>query len=486
MDAVDEEQRPSSPSTPSEPAASADSGATRWFPAGPGPVVVIAVGVGVRLLWATVGARAPRILADPGIYYQAALRIAHGAGYVSFNRHPTAYYPPGYPWFLGSFQWLLEHVGLGSHTVGAVAVAQSLLSGVAIAGVVVVGNRLGGARVAVVAGGIVALWPNLVVHASLMLSETLFVTLVAVATAGIVTMVERDGRLVPWRAVVAGVALGAATLVRPQVVLVAVGFVVAWTLCRLTWRDVARRGAVLAVGVVVVVAPWTIRNAVVFGAFVPVSTNDGDNLCVGYNPEATGYFTMPASCDTGELYTAGPAAELRRQAETRDRAFDFIRRHPGELPELTWKKLWYTYRTDTDGIWASMSFGRDPWLHGWGRRAVDVVTTAFYAAAMLLAVGGTVLGLRSWWRRRRADDGPVDPTWLVVVVGAAASSVIPALFFGDPRFKVGATPFYAVLAAAALVAVADRLRLSRVSAAVPPAPAAAAPATPPPGPSTPR
>jgi len=462
------------------------AGAEPWFPTGRAPWLVIAVGVGLRLAWATVGARAPRILADPGIYQQAALRIAHGYGYVSFNRHPTAYYPPGYPWFLGSFQWLLERVGAGSHTVGATAVLQSLLSGVAIAAVMVVGQRLDGRKIAIAAGSLLALWPNLIVHASLMLSETLFITLLSVSLAATVTMVDREGRLLPTRAVAAGAFLGAATLVRPQVLLVAAAVVLAWSLSRIGARDVLRRTAVLGVGVVVVVAPWTIRNAVVFGAFIPVSTNDGDNLCVGYNPEATGYFTMPESCNTGELYTAGPAAELRRQAETRDRALRFIRQHPGDLPELTWKKLWYTYRSDNDGIWASMSFGRDPWLRGWGRRVVDVVSTVYYAAVMLLAVAGGVLGIRSWWLKRRSTpNGPLDPTTLVVVAGAVASSVVPALFFGDPRFKVGATPFYAVLAAVAATALVDRLRVSRRPASAPPDAAAPDPATLRPGPSTP-
>ncbi|MBS1838968.1 MAG: hypothetical protein JST64_14840, partial [Actinobacteria bacterium] len=271
------------------------------------------------------------------------------------------------------------------------------------------------------------------------------------------TMVDAAGSLVWWRAILAGASLGAAVLVRPQVLLVAAAVVLAWILCRLGARDVLRRTAVLAVGVVVVVAPWTVRNAVVLGSFVPVSTNDGDNLCVGYNPEATGYFTMPPSCDTGELYTEGRGAELRRQSETRRRALSFVRSHPTALPELTWKKLWYTYRSDDDGIWASMSFGRDPWLQGWARHLYDAVSTTYYAVAMLLALAGVVVGVRSWWRGRHEGPpdrsgraGPSDPTVLVVVAGGVASTLVPALFFGDPRFKVGATPFYAVLAAIAL------------------------------------
>lgn len=422
-----------------------------WRP-GPFEWAVVAIGIALRLLWATVGARSPRILADPALYQQAALRIAAGEGYVGFNGFPTSYYPPGYPWFLGSFQWLLERVGLGEHTIGAVALLQALLSGIAILAVMVVGHTLAGRRAALAAGLALALWPNLIAHSSLMLSETLFVTLLSIALAATVTMVQAD-RLVPWRAAVAGLAMGAATLVRPQVLVVVVAAVVAWSLSRLGWRDVVRRTAVLAVGVVVVVAPWTIRNAIVFDAFVPVSTNDGDNLCVGFNPDATGHFGIPDACDTGEFYIDGPDAELRRQAETRSRAIEWILEHPGEQPELAWKKLWWTYSNDTDAVWASLSFGRDPWLQDGGLRAVRIVSSVYYAAVMLAAIVGAVLTARRGWRTRR-----VDPTGLLVVLGALASSLVPVMFFGDPRFKVASTPFYVVLAGAAIAAAIELRR----------------------------
>lgn len=457
MDVADEEQVSSDALTDctAAPAADATDGAPRWFPPGRAPAVIVASGVVLRLGWATVGARTPRILADPALYYQAALRIADGKGYQGFWGRPTAYYPPGYPWFLGVVQWILEHVGLGSHTVGAVAVVQSLLAGVAIAAVMVIANRVGGPRVALAAGVVFACWPNLVMHASVMLSETLFVTLVSVSVAAALFMV-RSGRLALVPAVLAGGAMGAATLVRPQVLLVAAAVVLGWALGGIRGRDLLRRSTVLVVGVVVVVAPWTIRNAVVFGAFVPVSTNDGDNLCVGFHPGASGFFEIPKACDTGEFYIDGPGAELRRQSETRSRALDYIRNHPGDLPLLSWKKLWYTFYRDGDALAASTSFGRDQWLTGRPRHVVDAVTTVSYLLIMVGAVAGAVLTWSRSWRTRRED-----PTGLVVVLAAVASTVVPLLFFGDPRFKVGGTPFYAVLAGVAFAALVERLRRHR-------------------------
>lgn len=414
--------------------------------------MVVGLGVAVRLLWATVGAREPKMLADPLLYYQAAQRIAAGDGYVSFFGTPTSYYPPGYPLFLGSLQWVLDRIGLSDHTYVAAAVVQALLSGVAIAAVIVVGTRLSGRRAGLVAGAVFAFWPNLVIHSSLMLSETLYLTLFSVSLAGAVTMVDAEGRLQRWPAVAAGLGLGGATLVRPQVLVVPVAFVVVWLAARLPLRDVARRAAVLGAGVVVVVMPWTVRNALVLDSFVPVSTNDGDNLCVGFNPEATGHFGIPDHCDTGEFYIDGTDAELRRQSETRRRALEYIREHPGELPELSWKKLYYTYRGDDDALWASVSFGRDRWLEPWARTTIRVVGNTYYALVMVGALAGAVLLVRRGWRERRTDPMP-----LALVAGALASSLVPVLFFGDARFKVPSTPFFAVLAACAVTAVRGRL-----------------------------
>ena len=47
---------------------------------------------------------------------------------------------------------------------------------------------------------------------------------------------------------------------------------------------------------------------------------------------------------------------------------------------------------------------------------------------------------------------------LVLDIGSAAFSfLVPVLVFGDPRFKVPATPSFALLAGVAVVAVLDRL-----------------------------
>ncbi len=106
-------------------------------------------------------------------------------------------------------------------------------------------------------------------YATQVLTENL--ALPAFAAFGLALVVARGSdRVLPW--LIAGAALGLATLVRP-------GY--AWLLYvtvpfaalalhygrQLPWREVALLTAVFAAGYAVVVAPWLIRNAAVLGSF---------------------------------------------------------------------------------------------------------------------------------------------------------------------------------------------------------------------------
>ena len=424
--------------------------------------IVGAVAAAVRLVWVFVAARTPTGLSDPLMYWGFGGHIADGDGYRTIRGTLTSYYPPGYPYFVGVLRWVSDTIGLGDRSALVVGIVQALLGGVAAAAVVVAGTRLGRAwsrpcTVGLAAGLVLALWPNLVVYSAAILSESLFICLFAVFLAAALTMADDAGSLTvrPLRATVAALSLGAATLVRPQVLLVAAALGIAWALGRVGWRPFLVRGAVLGAGVLVMVAPWTVRNAGVFDALVPVSTNGGDNLCVGFHEGAPGYFWIPPACDTGEFYIDGPEAELRRNQETRARAVAWIREHPLDIPVLSLKKLWYTYRSDTDGLRAVESYGADRFLGGW-RGPLRVISTVAYLAIMAASLVGAVLTLARGWTLRRTDA-----TALAVFGAAVASFLVPVIVFGDPRFKLPGAPCFALLAGVAIAAGLDALRSRR-------------------------
>jgi hypothetical protein len=87
----------------------------------------------------------------------------------------------------------------------------------------------------------------------------------------------------PARWLVPGVLLGALALTRPEYLGVALLLVavVAARGFRGEWRIPLANAAILLAGVVLVVAPWTIRNGIALDRFVPVSTGGGQVLFAG-------------------------------------------------------------------------------------------------------------------------------------------------------------------------------------------------------------
>jgi 4-amino-4-deoxy-L-arabinose transferase-like glycosyltransferase len=435
------------------------SAARRAAPITRPALVVGAVAALIRLVWVLVMSRTPQGLSDLTLYPGFANTIASGRGYLSLGEHPTAYYPPGYPYFLGGIQWLLDLVGLDDHLVVTAGLVQALLGGVAAGAVVVVGWRLTGAdrrgiRVGVVAGVLVACWPNLIVHSSLMLSETLFTAVFCVLLATLVCLTDADGQVVRGRFVAAALLLGVCTLIRPQAALLLTpAIVVVWVLGGLGWRRTLQRALALVAGVLVVLTPWIIRNAVQLDAFVPLSTNTGDNLCMGFNDDASGGFMVAEDCETGEFYVDGPGAEVRRDGENRAAALSWALSNPTRLPGLSWDKLRLTYIDDRDGLRALESFGDDVFLSDGARTTLGrVMDVYFFTVLALAAVGAVLLAPRAWRERRR------DSTALLLLAVTLAGVVVPIASFADTRFKVPVAPCFALLAAVTVGAALQRWR----------------------------
>ncbi len=176
--------------------------------------------------------------------------------------HAGAWKAPGYPAWVGTWYWVFGHdplaVRLLQVPVGAVTIGLSWL----------LARRLFGVRVAAVAGFVVALYPLAWQYDGLLYPEALATPL----TIGLLLLIF-TGRPRPKRAVLFGLVLGITLLVRPTSEFVLVGALIAWTLTVGWWRGVGLTALGLAVAVLVV-APWTVRNAIVMHGFVPISMQD--------------------------------------------------------------------------------------------------------------------------------------------------------------------------------------------------------------------
>ena len=321
--------------------------------------IVVAVGVALRIAWCVYAAR-PRRAARPRLL--PAVRRAAGVG----ERVPIARRIADrvLPRRVSARRWRRGSSSRRSPwQTGVVAALNVLWQALSIVVVYTITRRVvptTSSAPALVAAGVVAVWPNLVLHTAVPLSESLFVLLVLVAVLLLVNGPWEARRFEPARLVGVGVVLGAATLVRPVSAPVLVALLATWLLAGFGWRRALAHTAVVTGVLVATLIPWVVRNAIVMDAAL-VSTNTGDNLCMSRRVGGSGGFEFPNfRCNSGPFDDLPrPAYEVERDEQGRRLALEFVREHPAEELRLVARRAVRTFESDDDAIAAIESYGDD-------------------------------------------------------------------------------------------------------------------------------
>jgi 4-amino-4-deoxy-L-arabinose transferase-like glycosyltransferase len=261
--------------------------------------------------------------ADETMWLMALTRIpaAHFSPFANF----PIFNPPLYPSFLAAMNAVFE-------SLLAIKVAQALIGSLLIPAVFRIAAKAFGARTALVAAAFAAFYPELIWFSAHFWCETLFLSILWWALER--TMAAEETSSVRTAAV-AGALFGLAVLTR-ETILYLIPLAAWWV----AWARPARRKALagsLLVAAFVVIAPWTARNWIQFGTFIPVSTGGGLNLYQGNAPLSRGevYNEYYANEGKVEQYlwarSAGIKAILSRQPGW---LFEKIRDEGPKLAEL--------------------------------------------------------------------------------------------------------------------------------------------------------
>lgn len=401
-------------------------------------LVCTAVALVLRLVWIRHANHEPQGLFDPARYLGYARSIADGRGMVEWTGHPTAYYPPGYPWFAGIVTWLTKP--FISRPWTAILLTQAVIGSATVLFGARIARQLAGRMAGVFAAAALAIYPNLVFHSGVMLGETLFNALFLGFLALVLPPVRGDAHP-KWLVPASGLLLGLAVMVRPISLAVLPFLVLAWWMRDRDLAAAVRGAGVILLAVAVCVVPWTIRNLIRMDSFVPISTNTGENLCIGNSPDADGAFTLSTRCDFGNVLESSQAEADIDGRKTRY-ALRQIVDEPQRQPWLVWRRFWFTWIRDGDhdGIIAAQSYNTDQWMDSGTRDTLIRVADLSYLIVVVGGAAGTVALIR----RRRPTD--------VLVVGAMiAVATVPLAFFGDSRFKVPAIPLLIVIGAAGVL-----------------------------------
>jgi 4-amino-4-deoxy-L-arabinose transferase-like glycosyltransferase len=401
---------------------------------------VLAVALVLRVAWALYVQEEPSNFGDPIIYLNSARGIADGVGYRLFlSTYPTAFHPIGYPGWLAGIVWAAKTIGLERHDTLLITLAQALLGTASVALLYAIARRLFDHRVAIIAAALTACFPNLIFYSGLIYSETLYVFGILLA---VWIVVRADWNPVPSLPVIAlfGLVVGFTTLVRPFTLPLPLFLGIALLRAGARWADTARVVAIALGIAVLVLVPWTIRNSRALDAFVPVSTNLGDTLCLDNSPGAYGGFReLPVECSPR---FEGPTAEAKQNSFNLRVAMRWARDHPIDELELLPRRLWYGYRTDHDGV-AEVASSRGGAVQPWARVPLVVLANLYY---WFVAILGLVAVPKLWRDGRR----------LFVLLVAASIAAVPFLLYGLVRFHVPLLPFLALGAAVPIDAMLRR------------------------------
>jgi 4-amino-4-deoxy-L-arabinose transferase-like glycosyltransferase len=380
--------------------------------------IVLVAALALRLGWAIsrpVDDQTIDQLPDQREYLEIARSVLHGEGFSfddpRFNQRVYAHRTPGYPMLLAA---------TGAN-VRATRIVQAILDTSTVLAVYFIARRWLTKNAAVIAAMFVAFNPFLVYFSGLILTETLFTSMLA---WGMFLITSR--RTLPWLA--GGIILAASTLVRPGALPIPVILAVLAALAMnrrmeppyqpKRWRLPV--GTSMLLLTILMLLPWAIRNHHLLGQWIWTSTNAGITRYDGFNPDASG-------ASDQSFVAAMPHLRSMSETERNDylarEADDFIRQRPMDSIKLAWKKVLRTWSPRP----LSSEFSRTLYV---------VIALAYAAPFFTLFVLGWV-------------TSPMPATAKLFLAAPAAYLTLAAvLSVGSLRYRIPAEVPMAVVAAA--------------------------------------
>ena len=221
---------------------------------------------------------------DSHAYYALSKALYEEGSYGGPTFHDSSDWSPGAP--------LLYAAGFyatGGAREGTARIVEALLGVAAILVVFLLGERLGGRWVGLMAAFAVAVYPPFIHSTGELMSEPPAILTLPAAVLAFLWASEQE-RLRAW--LLPGLLFGLTAMFRPEYLLVGAAFVVLAAIrvgMARGWRPGWRAPACSSSPWLPIV-PWTIRNADVLGRVVPISTGSGKALYVGTYLPADGEY----------------------------------------------------------------------------------------------------------------------------------------------------------------------------------------------------
>jgi 4-amino-4-deoxy-L-arabinose transferase-like glycosyltransferase len=374
----------------------------------------------------------------PGIHDQVsydalAQSLLAGRGY-SFTDNWYPFTPANTPTAHWSFLYPIYLAGLygvtGYHPLVA-RLVQAVVGGALICILVyLIGRRVASENTGLVAAGLAAAYGYFIYYNVALMTETLFIILVLLI---LYLSIELKENPTPMRLVGLGLSLGLAALLR-QTILLFAPFLLFWLFMELRARGIRWwYFALPIVLIVLMIAPWTIRNYQVYDQFLLLNSNAGYALFASNNPNL-------GTDWRNDIVVVPVPKELAGQNEAQiDRALtqkgiEFILADPERYLGLTLNKSLEYFR-----FWPSNESGRISNLN-------RVLSFGLYLPFMF---AGIYLSF-SHWRN-------FLPLYLFIVIHTG----IHLLSWPSPRYRLPVDAVLMVFAGLTLIELAKQLKTWR-------------------------
>jgi 4-amino-4-deoxy-L-arabinose transferase-like glycosyltransferase len=403
-------------------------------------ILAVAAATRVGYAWSKISVipsnylRAVPFLYEPGnIAYSIA--IGHGFGSpFRADTGPTAWSAPIYPYIVAGF---FEIFGTYDYRAFLAAVALNILcSTLACVPLYYAGIRIRGPGVGAVAAWLWAIFPNAIIIPFQWIWDTSISTLLAAAILWATLAVAESRRARDWCAY--GLLWGVTLMTNPTLSSL-LPFLLGWMAYR-AWKE--RRAWIgnltfSAAVIALCCVPWTIRNYIVFHAFVPTRSAFGMQFWIGNNEHYSDRWAVwrdPLdNQDERDKYVQ--MGEIAYMAEKRHEAIDFMLSHPRREAHMIFRRFVST--------WTGSAYPLS-----------DFIATTYWAIRAILLVNflaaiGALAGIIVLWRRRSEYFFPVS---VFVIVFPFAEYLAQALL----RYRNPIDPIVMLLTAIAVAEVFAR------------------------------
>jgi 4-amino-4-deoxy-L-arabinose transferase-like glycosyltransferase len=395
----------------------------------------------VRLVYNLTVARAYFPLYDSLGYQSIAFNVLDEHCFCLHPSITTVYRAPLWPWIIAGLSLLVGRANFFDRLFLCCTGAGTCVL------IFLFARDLFSKRIGWIAGLIACIYPALYMYDGWMYTESLF-TFLLTATCYCVYRIQRDQGQRKRLWIICGVLLALLSLTRPNGIAVIV-LVVIWTgfLC---WREWLKKQALILVALTALIAcgllaPWTLRNYLVSGSFVPVATGDGTVLLGAYNDAMLNSSTNRGSwvnpLKTGPtdaliknfpLTTCTAVCEVQREEVSKNGALQWIRAHLSVMPTMFFYHFVNFWTPNTRE--ADLPMYRFPAQRS--SQIQIILAETLPIPIFLLATLGLICTLKRRWRE------------LLFAYALVALTLGEALvYYGSSRFRAPIEPILVLLAA---------------------------------------